>query len=51
MRLSRRLLIGLAIGVGIPLAILLYAWYGPGPASQTSELHRRRRLEHFGRRQ
>ena len=35
MRLTRRLLIGLAIGVGIPLAIILYAWYGPGPAART----------------
>lgn len=35
MRLSRRLLIGLAIAVGIPLAILLYAWYGPGPSGKT----------------
>ena len=35
MRFTRRLLIGLAIGVGIPLAVVLYAWYGPGPSART----------------
>ena len=35
MRFTRRLLIGLAIGVGIPLAMLLYGWLGPGPAAKT----------------
>ena len=34
MRLTRRLLIGLAIGVGIPLAVVLYGWFGPGPAAK-----------------
>ena len=34
-RLLRRLLIGLAIGVGIPLAVVIYGWYGPGPAERT----------------
>lgn len=29
----RRLLIGLAIGVGIPTAVVFYRWYGPGPSS------------------
>ena len=33
MRFTRRLLIGLAIGVGIPFAVVLYAWFGPGPAA------------------
>jgi len=32
-RLLRRLLIGLAIGVGIPLAVVVYGWYGPGPSA------------------
>ena len=32
-RLLRRLLIGLAIGVGIPLAVILYGWVGPGPTT------------------
>ena len=35
-RLLRRLLVGLAIGVGIPFAILLYGWYGPGPAKRSA---------------
>ena len=35
MRFARRLLIGLAIGVGIPLAVVLYAWFGPGPAANS----------------
>ena len=30
----RRLLIGLAIGVGIPLAVVIYGWYGPGPSEK-----------------
>lgn len=36
MRLLRRLIIGLAIGVGIPLAILLYGWFAAGPAPKTA---------------
>ena len=27
--LWRRLALGIAIAVGIPIAILLYGWYGP----------------------
>ena len=34
MRLLRRLLIGLAIGVGIPTAILVYGWFAAGPAAK-----------------
>jgi UPF0755 protein len=34
-RVLRRLLIGLSIGVGIPLAVVLYRWYGPGPTDRT----------------
>ena len=34
MRLLRRLIIGLAIGVGIPLGIFVYGWFAPGPASK-----------------
>ena len=37
MTLLRRLLIGLAIGVGIPTAILLYGWYASGPATKATE--------------
>ena len=37
MRLLRRLIIGLAIGVGIPLAILLYGWFTAGPAPKATE--------------
>ena len=33
-RLLRRLLIGLAIGVGIPVAIIIYGWFGPGPGEK-----------------
>ena len=33
-RLLRRLLIGLAIGVGIPVAVIAYGWFGPGPSSK-----------------
>ena len=28
-------LIGLAIGVGIPLAVVLYGWFGSGPAARS----------------
>ena len=31
MRILRRLLIGLALAVAIPLGFLFYAWFGPGP--------------------
>ncbi|HSG32949.1 MAG TPA: endolytic transglycosylase MltG [Sphingomonadaceae bacterium] len=34
MKLFRRLLIGLALAVAIPLAFLLYTWNGPGPLDQ-----------------
>lgn len=37
MRLLRRLIIGLAIGVGVPLAILLYGWFAGGPAAKATE--------------
>jgi UPF0755 protein len=37
MRLLRRLIIGLAIGVGIPFAILLYGWFAAGPAAKATE--------------
>ena len=37
MRLLRRLLIGLAIAVGIPLAILVYGWFAPGPATRATQ--------------
>jgi UPF0755 protein len=37
MRLLRRLLIGLAIGVGIPAAIVLYGWFANGPAAKATE--------------
>ena len=37
MRLLRRLIIGLAIGVGIPLAIIIYGWFGAGPATKATE--------------
>jgi UPF0755 protein len=33
-KLLRRLLIGLAIGIGIPAALLLYGWYGAGPSDK-----------------
>ena len=36
MRPLSRLLIGLAIGVGIPLAILVYGWFAPGPATKAT---------------
>lgn len=36
-RLLRRLLIGLAIGVGIPVAVLLYSWYAPGPGDRAKD--------------
>jgi len=35
MRFTRRLILGLAIGVGIPLAVVLYAWFGAGPSPRT----------------
>jgi UPF0755 protein len=34
MKLMRRLYIGLALAVAIPLGILLYAWFGPGPLGE-----------------
>ena len=34
MSFTRRLLIGLAIGVGIPLGVVLYGWLGPGPSAK-----------------
>ena len=34
MRLLRRLILGLAIGVGIPTAILVYGWFASGPATR-----------------
>ena len=34
-KLLRRLLIGLAIGIGIPAALLLHGWYGAGPGTRT----------------
>jgi len=37
MRLLRRLIIGLAIGVGIPLAIIIYGWVATGPAAKATE--------------
>ena len=37
MRLLRRLIIGLAIGVGIPLAIIIYGWFAAGPATKATE--------------
>ena len=37
MSLLRRLIIGLAIGVGIPLAILVYGWFAAGPAAKATE--------------
>ena len=37
MRLLRRLIIGLAIGVGIPAAIFLYGWFSSGPAAKPTE--------------
>ena len=36
MRLLRRLIIGLAIGVGVPLAILVYGWFASGPAPKAT---------------
>ena len=33
-KLLRRLLIGLAIGVGIPVAVVAYGWFGPGPGEK-----------------
>ncbi len=35
--LWRRLALGIAIAVGIPLAVLLYGWYGPGPSARVSD--------------
>jgi UPF0755 protein len=35
--LWRRLALGIAIAVGIPIAILLYGWYGPGPSARVSD--------------
>jgi UPF0755 protein len=32
----RRLFVGLAIGVGIPLAVVMYGWVGPGPSSKAT---------------
>jgi len=34
MRLIRRLIIGLVIGVGIPVAIFLYGWFAAGPSAK-----------------
>ena len=34
MRFMRRLMVGLAIGAGIPLGVVVYGWYGPGPATK-----------------
>ena len=34
MRLIRRLIIGLVIAVGIPTAIIIYGWLGPGPSTK-----------------
>ena len=34
MRLLRRLIIGLAIVIGIAVAIFLYSWFAPGPAAK-----------------
>ncbi|MCL6739895.1 endolytic transglycosylase MltG [Sphingomonas sp. RB56-2] len=32
----RRLIIGLAVGIGIPFAVLLFKWYGAGPSEQAA---------------
>ena len=37
MKLLRRLIIGLAIGVGVPLAIFAYGWFASGPAQKPTE--------------
>ena len=36
MRLLRRLILGLAIGVGVPLAIFVYGWFASGPAPKAT---------------
>jgi len=35
--LWRRLALGLVIAAGIPVVILLYGWYGPGPSARVSD--------------